>query len=125
MGNHYVLVCGGRDYDDRQAVYDCVEWLKGFYGPELRILHGAARGADALAGQAAEDLGIPCKAFPADWETHKKAGGHIRNAQMRDYLLMCQSKGHSIQVVAFPGGNGTRNMQEIAERAGIAVDQVG
>ena len=43
--------------------------------------------------------------------------------EMVDYLVMCRSKGHSVQVVAFPGGDGTANMIERAERAGIDVDR--
>ena len=121
---HYVLICGGRDFDDRERVFGVVEFLSRFYGTELRIMHGGARGADSLAGEAAEMLGIKYRVFPADWNQHGKAAGSIRNAEMRAYLEMCRSKGHTVQVMAFPGGNGTRDMVNRAESVEITVDHV-
>jgi hypothetical protein len=120
---HYVCCTGGRDYSDRENVLQVVTALAVFYGSELRAMDGAARGADTLFHEAAVSLGVKCKRFPADWDAHPKAAGHIRNQEMVDYLVMCRSKGHSVQVVAFPGGNGTANMIERAERAGIDVDR--
>lgn len=121
--SHYVLICGGRDFGDRDAVMDVVEFLVGFYGDDLRIMHGAARGADTLAQEAADFFGVRCKAFPADWDAHGKAAGPIRNIQMADYLVMCRSKGHSVQVIAFAGGTGTNHMVKEAEARGIDADR--
>ena len=116
-------MCGGRDYSDRDHVVETVRFLAVFYGDQLRIMHGAARGADRLAGEAAISFGVPVKEFPADWATHGKKAGPIRNREMLTYLLMCRRKGHSIQVVAFPGGIGTEHMVKQAEQAGIDVDR--
>jgi len=124
--NHYVLLCGGRDFGeftgDEERVVEAVRFLAVFYGDKLRVMHGAARGADRLGGKAAISFGVPVKEFPADWDTHGKKAGSIRNQRMLDYLLMCQRKGHSVQVVAFPGGTGTADMIRRAEAAGITVD---
>jgi len=120
---HYVLVCGGRDFANRHRMMDVIEFLARFYGDDLRIMHGAAKGADTLAGDVAAEFGVRCKAFPADWNAHGKKAGPIRNQQMLDYLLWCQSKGHSVQVVAFAGGRGTADMTARAEAAGITVDR--
>lgn len=122
--NHYVLVCGGRDFDSYTSAREAIEILFWVYGDRLRIMHGDARGADRLAARIADDLGIPCKAFPADWTTHGKKAGPIRNQQMLDYLKMCRRKGHSVQVLAFPGGRGTAHMIEIAENAAVTVDRM-
>jgi hypothetical protein len=122
--NHYVLVTGGRDFDDYPRVREAIEILFWVYADKMRVMHGAAKGADALADRAAEELGIPAKAFPADWKTHPKGAGPIRNRQMADYLEMCRRKGHSVQVLAFPGGKGTADMCEVAESRGINVDRV-
>jgi hypothetical protein len=46
------------------------------------VIHGAARGADTLAGQAAKELGLDVLEFPADWATYHKSAGPIRNRQM-------------------------------------------
>jgi hypothetical protein len=78
------------------------------------IIHGAAPGADTLAGQWAADKGIPVEAFPADWEKHGRAAGPIRNKQMLD-------DGKPDLVVAFPGGWGTANMCKQAREAGVRV----
>lgn len=121
---HYVLVCGGRDFDDYQRVRDPVRLLHGLYGDRLRLMHGGARGADALGQRAADEFGIVSKTFPADWDQHGKAAGAIRNEQMAVYLLMCHARGHSVQVLATPGGNGTAHMVREAERRGIPVDHI-
>lgn len=125
--NHYTLICGGRNFGDftgdEERVVEAVRFLAVFYGDKLRVMHGDAKGADRLAGKAAVQFGVPVKSFPADWKTHPKAAGPIRNQQMLDYLIWCRSKGHSVQVVAFPGGKGTADMVERAEAAGINVDR--
>lgn len=120
---HYVCVTGGRDYSDRDNVLQVVTALAVFYGEELRCMDGAAKGADTLFHEAAVSLGVRTKRFPADWNTHGKKAGPIRNQEMVDYLVWCRTQGHSVQVVAFPGGTGTANMIERAERAGIDVDR--
>jgi hypothetical protein len=120
--NHYLLVCGGREFDDYARVREPIEILFWVYGDRLRIMHGNAKGADKLAGRVADDLGIPCKEFPADWGKYGRGAGPIRNREMLDYLKMCRRKGHSVQVISFPGGTGTADMVEIAESADINVD---
>ena len=124
MARHYVCVTGGRDYSDRDRAREVLTYLAVFYGQDLRLMHGAARGADRIAGEEAIKLGVTVKEFPADWDAEPRRAGHIRNARMCDYLEMCRSKGHTVQVVAFPGGNGTAGMVREAESRGIDVDQV-
>jgi len=48
------------------------------------IIHGAARGADRMAGEIATELGLRVVACPADWARYGKAAGLIRNRQMLD-----------------------------------------
>ena len=78
------------------------------------LIHGAARGADSLAGEWASTRAVPVKIFPADWQTHGRSAGHIRNAQML-------REGKPDLVVAFPGGRGTADMVAKANAAGITV----
>lgn len=108
-----VLVCGGRDFNDFEWLNEVLTWFAGENGVDL-IIHGAARGADSLAGEWAQLANIPVKAYPADWQKHGKAAGHIRNALMI-------SDGKPDYVIAFPGGRGTANMIEQARKAGIGV----
>lgn len=107
-----VLVCGGRDYHDFDAAFHALDTLHG-RRPVTTVIHGAAQGADNLAGRWAEARGIACQKFPADWETHGKAAGHIRNRKMLYE--------HPDLVVAFPGGRGTANMVKQAEQQGVPV----
>lgn len=100
---HRVLVCGGRDYSDKARVFAVLDHYNAESGGFAALIHGAARGADSLAGEWAEARGVPVLAFPADWNAHGRAAGYIRNAQMI-------GEGKPTLVVAFPGGRGTRNM---------------
>ncbi len=112
-----VLVCGGRDYSDYSALCAALDHLLSARLPNVVIIHGAAPGADSLAGQYAVDRGLACEAFPADWQTHGRAAGPIRNARML-------AEGKPDAVVAFPGGRGTANMIAQAEAARVVVQRV-
>lgn len=121
--NHYVLVTGGRDYTDYETVEEPIRFLVGFYGVDLRMMHGGARGADGLAQRAIKKYKIRHKVFPADWNGLGKAAGILRNTQMAEYLDFCRDHGHSTQVLAFPGGSGTINMILQAEDRNHPVDR--
>jgi predicted Rossmann-fold nucleotide-binding protein len=110
-----ILVCGGRDYTDYAEVCKVLDQLhqKGI----TSIVHGAAPGADSLAGRWAWDRKVICSPYPADWKRHGRAAGPIRNRQMLE-----ESKPDF--VVAFPGGLGTANMVSISKAAGITVLEV-
>ena len=68
-----ILVCGGRDFADAHALN---AELDGIHREKTitRLIHGAARGADALAAAWARSRNIPTSAFPAYWSTDGKAG---------------------------------------------------
>lgn len=102
-----------------------IRFLWMFYREDLRVMHGDQRGADKMSGEIASDLGVPVKPFPADWDRLGNAAGGVRNTQMVDYLSMCRRKGHTIQVVAFPGNTGTLDMVTKSEREDIPVDRIG
>lgn len=108
-----VLVCGGRDYHDRDHIWNTLVSI-----PDVTcIIHGCATGADSEAMIVAEALGIKHAPFRADWHTHGKAAGPIRNQRMLD-------EGKPDLVVAFPGGRGTADMVKRAKAAGIPVREV-
>lgn len=110
-----VLVCGGRDYTNKDAVYDALTFLS--VHEDLHIIAGGARGADAFGAQWALDHDMPLNVYNADWETHGKSAGPIRNQQMLD-------EGKPDLVLAFPGGRGTNHMKRIARKAGVEVVEV-
>lgn len=78
-----IVVCGPRNWDKPFYVFLVVAGLKIHYGPRITIVHGAARGADTMAGEAAERLGLDTDPHPAEWKYGKLAGG-LRNRQMLD-----------------------------------------
>lgn len=112
-----VLVCGGRDFNDRELVTQTLNRIH--RERKIRLLiHGGAGGADQLASDwAAVTIYVPRKAYPANWLKHGRAAGPIRNQQMLD-----ESKPDL--VVAFPGGRGTADMVRRAKSHGVEVMEV-
>lgn len=106
-----ILVCGGRGYANKDQLYKI---MSPFADVVDVIIHGAAKGADSLAGEWAEYNWTKVEAFPADWEKFGKRAGPIRNATMLRV-------GKPDLVIAFPGGTGTSHMVEISRKAGIEV----
>lgn len=104
-----VLVCGGRDYWDKATIRKELAEVK-----PTSVIHGAARGADTLAGEVAEAMGVPVEEYPARWNDYGKAAGPIRNQAMLE-------RGKPDLVLAFPGGNGTADMVQRARKAGVPV----
>lgn len=97
-----VVIAGGRDFNDFDLLTKiCDEVLEGY--ENIEIVSGGAKGADALAKKYAKLHGYKYTEFPADWNTHGKAAGPIRNNQMAEYSHL---------LIAFWDGKskGTRNM---------------
>lgn len=113
-----VLVCGGRDYDDRDHVHNTLCELDIERGPITCVIHGCATGADhegMIWAQMMADSGrdIVHAPFEPDWHKHGKTAGPIRNQRMLD-------EGKPDLVIAFPGGRGTADMVSKAKAAGYA-----
>jgi hypothetical protein len=107
------LWCGGRNFQNRGLIET---WMRALLRPGDIVVHGAARGADSIAAQIAENMGLQVVAYPADWDAHGKAAGPIRNQRMLDENL------DITLVVAFPGiGKGTFDMMRRAREKGIKV----
>lgn len=113
-----VLVCGGRDYDDCDAVCAILDRLHA-ERPIRAIIHGNARGADSWGGVWARRHwreGVSHWPVPAEWSKYGKQAGPRRNQKM----IGLQPD----LVVAFPGGRGTADMVRRAKAAGIDVYEV-
>ncbi len=116
-------MCGGRDFVAEQflkeTLCDLVWCRKQFEGlPQVTtIIHGGARGVDKMAGNFAIGCNLVVEEYKADWATHGKAAGPIRNQQMLD-------QGKPNLVIAFPGGRGTADMVARAKKAGVEVKEI-
>jgi YspA, cpYpsA-related SLOG family len=110
------LVCGGREFADRNMFDSVMSELLNARGCPSKIVHGAARGADTMGAEFGVRMAVETLAFPADWSQGRKAGP-IRNQQMLD-------QGKPDLVVAFPGGRGTADMVRRARDAGVDVIEV-
>ena len=108
-----VLVCGGRDFNDKEMLNNQLNELHRKINISL-IIEGVAKGADTLASQWATDHKIANLRFPALWNRHGKAAGPIRNIRMLE-------DGSPDLVVAFPGGKGTKHMVKMAKDREIEV----
>lgn len=108
-----VLVCGGRDFENKELLYSTLTDLHREHNFSV-VIHGCASGADTLAGTWATENKIQVYDFPADWKKYGKSAGAIRNRQMLEV-------GVPDMVVAFPGGRGTKNMIDVSNKAGIPV----
>ena len=110
-----VLVCGGRNYQDRDQLVADLDLCLETYG-EIEIISGGADGADLMATVWAAARNVPCTTYFADWKKYGRKAGPIRNQQMID-------EGKPGVVIAFPGGRGTADMVRRARQAGIQVCQ--
>jgi len=107
-----VLVCGGRDFDNIDAVFEKLDEIHAIKSITC-IIEGGAKGADYLASRWSAYRNIPDhERFSADWALYGKAAGFIRNQKMID-------KGRPDYFVAFPGGRGTADMVRRLRAAGI------
>ena len=109
-----VLVTGDRNWTNKKVI---LRELKKIKGLEL-VIEGGARGADTLAAECAQELGVPVCIFPANWNYYHRAAGPIRNDWMLKY-------GQSDLVLAFhndlDNSKGTKDMVSKAKAAGVKV----
>jgi len=108
-----VLVCGGRDNENIELIYSVLDELHANFSI-IKLIHGAARGVDRIAGNWAAERGVPCISHPANWLKYGRSAGLRRNQEMLD--------NHDVDlVVAFKGGRGTAHMVGLAKKHLIQV----
>ncbi len=106
-----VIIAGSRGITDYERVRQAID-ASGF--AVSRIVSGMAQGVDTLAVRYAEENGIPCDRFPADWQRWGKSAGYRRNEVMAQ---------HADALVAVWDGKspGTKHMIETAKKHGLRV----
>lgn len=111
-----VLVCGGRDYCDKDRAFDVLDKLHDEAGIDL-LIEGGARGADRFGAWWADKRGVARERYEADWENLGSFAGPMRNTRMLN-------EGKPDVVIAFPGGRGTADMVKKARKAGVEVVEI-
>lgn len=123
-----VLVTGSRKWQDLEAIKFLLQELKPKKKLEpLILVHGRARGADACAHFAAEDMGMSegdgtIRPYPADWITHGTAAGPLRNQQMIDVEHQKREPIDICLAFPMPDSIGTWDMVERCLTNGIKVE---
>lgn len=108
-----VLICGDRNWTDRESIGWFIEHI---LPKHTVILQGGCRGADTIAKEEGEKQGHKVITIDADWKKYGLAAGPIRNEKM---LAMKPN-----WVVAFheniEKSRGTKNMIGLAKKAKIS-----
>lgn len=111
-----ILVTGSRAWVDEETIRHVLiaqSHRLRVCAVDVVIVHGGARGADAIADRLAREYGCQVEVVEADWDRYGKAAGPIRNAEM-------VSRG-AVACLGFPIGvsRGTRHCLALAAAAGI------
>ncbi len=111
-----IIVAGGRDIDEYKVVEDAIIEFTHNHMLEhkIEIVQGGAKGVDENARKYAIINNIQCRQFDADWNTHGKAAGPIRNKQMAEYA-------DALILVWDGNSRGSKNMLKEAREKGIPV----
>lgn len=112
-----VLICGSRGWHQAGPIGQTLDELKAEHGEQLLLVHGGAKGADALAHSEAARRGIRTVVERADWDAYGPAAGPIRNQRMLD-------QHHPDIVHAFRAdgrSTGTDDMVARSHKAGVTV----
>lgn len=102
------IIAGGRDYSFTTTDFDRLDAIPGI----SVIVSGGAKGADSEGERYARAKGLPVLVIEADWDTHGRAAGPIRNREMAKAANA---------VAIFPGGRGTGSMFSEAKKAGLKI----
>ena len=121
-GEFRLIVCGGRNFADKNFVWETLGRIHSKRRIDLLIEGGQVTrdpvngviGADSIAWGWAVTWGVPVRTFAADWDRLGKAAGPIRNQQMLD-------EGLANGCLGFQGGDGTLDMLSRAHKAGITI----
>ncbi len=105
------IIAGSRgitDYAVLEAAVEACPWSI------TAVVSGTARGGDQLGEQYAADHKLPLHRYPADWNTHGRAAGYIRNEVMAD-------NADALLAIWDGTSRGTKHMIDIARQRGLPV----
>lgn len=78
-----IAIVGSRDFGTvNHIAKGTTEALVDQLQPDDVVISGGAAGVDTWAADHARARGLAVEVFPADWRTHGRAAGPIRNGQI-------------------------------------------
>ena len=111
-----LLTFGGRDYNDRETFFRHLDRIDRDHCIDV-IIEGGALGADRLGREWALARDVRHVTFEADWKTHQRRSGPMRNQRMIE-------EGMPTHAIAAPGGVGTDDMTRRVRAAGIPLIEI-
>lgn len=128
-----ILATGSREVDDYNDAFGLLwDWLQfevHLFGLEnVLVVHGLARGWDSVYDDVANALGIHVRGFKADWDTHGKRAGALRNVDMIRFVTGLSEKYPSKPACwahARAWDSGTGHCARAARKAGIPTTDFG
>lgn len=116
METYRVIIAGSRDFNDYALLKEQCEHIlqDKMRTHQVVIVSGGAKGADQLGERFAAEHNLAVESHPADWQTHGRAAGPIRNREM----ALC-----SQALIAFWDGKspGTDSMIRLARKEGLDI----
>lgn len=111
-----LIVAGSRSFvgnGNWSFVFQVLDGIRARY-PDVTVISGGAKGADACGERWAALRGVPCTVVPADWTRYGRAAGPIRNEEMakQGTHLLAVWDGHSA---------GTKHMMATARKYRLPV----
>jgi hypothetical protein len=131
-----VIVSGSRNCKDEKLVYQTISnGLKTFKKKVTTIIQGDCRGVDKIAKKFAEEHGINCLSYPANWNDIKAEGAVVKERinpyngkkekyncmagfQRNEQMAMTADALISINTDNSPG---TKNMVKLAQEYGLEI----
>jgi hypothetical protein len=115
-----IIVAGGRKFDNYELLKNKLdEFLQDKDLSDVEIVSGRAIGTDRLGERYAEEKGLKCAKFEAEWFKLGKRAGMVRNGEMAKYASETQNG----TLFAFWNGEskGTKNMIDQATRKNLNI----
>lgn len=115
-----IIIAGSREFTSKsflQAIELGLDQLVEILGVDLtdvEVFSGCAPGIDTLGEEYAAIKKWPVRKFPADWKTHGKKAGPLRNQEMID------AGATAALIVCLDDSKGSQDMARRCEDSGVA-----
>ena len=77
-----VIIAGSRTIEDKEALEHAINAS----GWDIeQVVSGTCRGVDVMGEEWGKENGVDVRQFPADWLTHGRIAGELRNRDMAHY----------------------------------------